>query len=177
MSSLRVVAISEMKRRGFSRKNSQEIPRQNYLFSTEQIKLYNYTAKPSAVTVASLCTAYSIHIIYTKNAQLGRTNIRSFEDERTLNMNEKKRGFSFVRERMKDRNEVSKNCSWRNQTWTTHERIRSWTMNDRSSVPKWCSRMDSEKILSSFVHVSFMFRSWFVQLPFSFSSSLSWVVS
>ena len=43
--------------------------------------------------------------------QLGRTNIRSSEDERTLNMNEKKRGFSFVRERMKDRNEISKNRS------------------------------------------------------------------
>ena len=40
MSSLRVVAISEMKRKGFSGKDSQEIPRQNYLFVTEQIILY-----------------------------------------------------------------------------------------------------------------------------------------
>ena len=60
MSSLRVVAISEMKRKGFSGKNSWEIPRQNYLFSTEQIIQYNYTAKPTAVTVGSLCTAYTV---------------------------------------------------------------------------------------------------------------------
>ena len=64
MSSLRVVAISEIKRKGFSGKNSQEIPRQNYLFNTEQIILYNYTAKPTAVTVGSLCTAYTV-ILYS----------------------------------------------------------------------------------------------------------------
>ena len=56
MSSLRVVAISEMKRKGFSGKSSQEIPRQNYLFSTEQIILCNYIAKPMAVTVGSVVT-------------------------------------------------------------------------------------------------------------------------
>ena len=92
-------------------------------------------------------------------SQPRRTNGRSSKDERTLNMNEKMRGFSFVRERMKDRNEISKNRSWKNQTWTTHERIRSWTMNDRSSVPKWRSRTDSEKIRSCFVHVSFIFQT------------------
>ena len=60
MSTLRIALISEMKWNGFSGKNYQKIRRQNYLNCTAQIIQYNYTAKPTAVTVGSLCTAYTV---------------------------------------------------------------------------------------------------------------------
>ena len=62
MSTLRTALISEMKWDGFSEKNSQKIRRQNYLYycCTAQLIQHNYAAKPTAVTVGSLCTAYTV---------------------------------------------------------------------------------------------------------------------
>ena len=101
MSTLRMVLISEMKWNGFSEKNSQKIRRQNYLYycSTAQLIQHNNTAKPTAVTVGSSCTAYTVITVFVSTVHphtnernkpllvvhrsssfmFGRTNVRSSE--------------------------------------------------------------------------------------------------